>query len=573
MNSNPRRVACGAAPCAAWPEAERESGAAHGAAPLRLVIALLLAVHSCLAASLPFVDSLYQHLYPPPAEVRVHMVEGLNERIQDGKLHLRLKDFIELVLRNSTDIQLTRLDVLTAANAITAAKSPFDPQLSLGFVVNRTDSPQYTQIGGAPTLDNLTDTAQIGYQQVLPTGQTVSTSFDANRYSSNSQYDYINPSIASGLNFNITQPLLQNRTGLQNRGPLMIARTRLLIATEQDEGVIANSLSSAAIQYWSAIQARDSIRVAERSLDLAQKSYERDKQALDLGALPKLDIYQSESEVAQRKLDVLQAQYAYRAQLDTLRRLIGADLQPATRSLEMVLEDDPSTLPLRSIDSLDVALDRAMRTRPELSALRASLSVDDLNTRVARDSLRPQLNLNLQGGSNGLGGDQIPVTGPLGGPTAFIPGGLGDALSQLFRFNAPWYQFGLQLNLPFRNSSAQANLSNSLVNKVRDRYQERQEQQQIILDVKQSLDSLDLAKAAIAAATSARDLSAKNVDAEQQKYELGGTTVFELLQAQNQLATVENSLLNAYVGYQTAFINYARATWILFDELSVQCCR
>jgi outer membrane protein len=143
----------------------------------------------------------------------------------------------------------------------------------------------------------------------------------------------------------------------------------------------------------------------------------------------------------------------------------------------------------------------------------------------------------------------------------------------LFRFNAPWYQFGLQLNLPFRNSSAQANLSNSLVNKVRDRYQERQEQQQIILDVKQSLDSLDLAKAAIAAATSARDLSAKNVDAEQQKYELGGTTVFELLQAQNQLATVENSLLNAYVGYQTAFINYARATWILFDELSVQCCR
>jgi outer membrane protein TolC len=63
------------------------------------------------------------------------------------------------------------------------------------------------------------------------------------------------------------------------------------------------------------------------------------------------------------------------------------------------------------------------------------------------------------------------------------------------------------------------------------------------------------------------------VEAEQQKYELGGTTVFELLTAQNQLATVENSLLNAYVGYQTAFVNYERATWILFDELGVQCCQ
>jgi len=179
----------------------------------------------------------------------------------------------------------------------------------------------------------------------------------------------------------------------------------------------------------------------------------------------------------------------------------------------------------------------------------------------------------VQGGSNGLGGNQIPVTGPLGGPTSFIPGGLGDALSQMLRFNAPWYQVGLQFNLAFRNSAAQASLASALVNKVRDRYTERQEQQQIIQDVKQSLDSLALAKAAIEAATNARDLSAKNVDAEQQKYELGSTTVFELLQAQTQLATVENSLLNAYVGYQTSFINYARATWILFDELGVQCCQ
>jgi outer membrane protein TolC len=375
------------------------------------------------------------------------------------------------------------------------------------------------------------------------------------------------------LTFNITQPLLQNRTNLQNRAPLMIAQTRLLITTEQDEGHIADSLASAARQYWTAIQARDSIRVAQRSLDLAQRSYERDKQALDLGALPKLDIYQSESEVAQRKLDLVQAQYAYRAQLDVLRRLIGADLQPDTRTMEMVLEDDPATLPPRTIDSLDVALDRAMRTRPELSAIRRNESLDELNVRVSRDALRPQLNLNVQGGSNGLGGDQVPVTGLAGGPTTFIPGGLGDALNQLFRFNAPWYQAGLQFNLTFRNSTAQASLANALVNKARDRYTERQQQQQIILDVKQSLDSLALAKAAIEAASNARELSAKNVDAEQQKYELGATTVFELLTAQSQLATVENSLLNAYIGYQTAFINYARATWILFDELGVQCCQ
>jgi hypothetical protein len=65
--------------------------------------------------------------------------------------------------------------------------------------------------------------------------------------------------------------------------------------------------------------------------------------------------------VAQRKLDLVQAQYAYRAQLDTLRRSIGADLQPDTRSIELELEDDPATLPLRSIDPLEVALASALR--------------------------------------------------------------------------------------------------------------------------------------------------------------------------------------------------------------------
>jgi len=536
----------------------------------RFAAVFLLGAASSLAGSKPVVESLYHRLYPPPAEVRVRPIEGLDERIQDGKLHLHLKEFIELVLRNSPDIQLTRLDVLTSTNAVTAAKSVFDPQLGLGFNLNRTESPEFTQLGGAPTLNSLTDNATVNYQQNLPTGQQISVGFTGERYSSNSLFNTFNPTVTGGLNFSITQPLLENRTGLQYRAQLMNARSRLLITSDQDAGRIADSVASAAQQYWAAVQARDAIRVRQRTLELAQRSYDRDKQALDLGALPKLDIYQSESQVAQRKLELVQAQYAYTAQIDVLRRFIGADLQPRTRSLEIVLDDDPSVLPSRLIDPLEDALARAMKTRPELSAIRRSESLDDLDARIARDALRPQLSLNLQGGSYGLGGNEIAAATPL---SPLVSGGLGDALSQLFRFQAPWYQAGLQFNLSFRNSAVQANLSNALVNKARDRYSERQEQQQIILDVKQSIDNLGLAKASIEAALNARDLSTKNVEAEQQKYELGGTTAFELLTAQSQLADVENSVLSAYIGYQTAFISYARATWILFDELGVQCCQ
>ena len=108
-------------------------------------------------------------------------------------------------------------------------------------------------------------------------------------------------------------------------------------------------MATAAGQYWDAVRARDNIKVLQQTLDLAQKSYEHDKQALDLGALANLDIYQSETQVAERKRDLVQAQYAYTIALDGLRRLIGADLTPDLRATEIVLEDDPARLPSQSV--------------------------------------------------------------------------------------------------------------------------------------------------------------------------------------------------------------------------------
>src|ERR1700732_276540 len=85
-----------------------------------------------------------------PVEVREG--EGIQDRVHDGKLYLHLKDFIALVLKNNTEINLARLDVLAAADAILNAKAPFDPNLKTSFSSLRTNSPQFSQIGGAERL-------------------------------------------------------------------------------------------------------------------------------------------------------------------------------------------------------------------------------------------------------------------------------------------------------------------------------------------------------------------------------------------------------------------------------------
>ena len=112
--------------------------------------------------------------------------------------------------------------------------------------------------------------------------------------------------------------------------------------------------------------------------------------------------------------------------------------------------------------------------------------------------------------------------------------------------------------MPLHSKTAQAQLADALVNRTRDAYTERQVQQQITQDVRQAINSLELANASIDAAVRARDLAQKNVEAEQQKYELGSITAFEVLDSQTRLSSAESALLNAYVGYQEAYINYQR---------------
>jgi outer membrane protein TolC len=516
--------------------------------------------------SFPLLGSFERRFHPDTVIERD--VEGLEQRIQNGKLVLNLKAFLALVLENSTGIRLTQLDVYTAADAVTSAKAPFDPQVLLQFNAQRSVQEEAAQTSGTETLSALGQTSTASYSQVLGAGPTVTAGFNATRASSNSPFNFFNPSVATGLNFAVTQPLLQNRGNLQIRAPLLVARTQFRIVTEQSQAQIATTVANAAGQYWEAIRARENIRVLEQSLDLAQKSYERDRQSLDLGAISKLDILQSQSQVAQRKLDLIQGRYAYRQALDGLRQSIGADLKPDTLGMEIVLEDDPREMPVgfRALP-LGEAIAKARRDRPELSAAGRRVGVDELNARVARDQMTPRLDLSLQAGSSGLGGNQLPVVLPVGGTTAFVAGGLGDSLNQLFAFSSPYYGFSLTLGIPVRSSAAQASLTDALVNRVRDRYNQRQIDQQVILDVENANSQLELAQVSVEAAKASRDLSQQNVDAEQMKYQLGGVTAFELLTAQSQLATAENSLVNAYVNYQKAIVAYRRAIWTTLDDL------
>ena len=520
----------------------------------RFLAVLLIAATASPAQAGDFISDRFSRKIEA-RQVKVRDVEGIEQHITEGKLHLHLHEFLELLLKNSTTIQITRMDVYTAADTVTAAKAPFDPTLAPSFTAQRTLSPPSPFYFTQGSFSNLNQQSTITYSQLLPSGQTIGSSFQTYRLSGDG---YTTPALFGSLNFSIIQPLMRNRTGIEARAPLTIARTQLNITTELSESTIGEAVAQAAQQYWQAILARDAIHVQEQALALAQKANERDKRALELGAISRLDIYQSEAQVADSQRNLVQAQHQYTAALDGLRRLIGADLTPGFRAMEIVLEDDASAMPSQNdILPFEVALSKALGARPEAQIADQQLSIDELNAKVSRQMFLPKLDLQVNGGSSGPAANF--------GATGAVYPGLSDTLRQVLGFNYPSYGLSVNMNIPLRNSTAQGALADSLVSKTRHTYQKRQTQEQIILDVRQAINAIDLAKATIQAAITARDFASKNVEAEQQKFELGTILVFELLDSQTKLAASESALSAAYVNYQEAYVSYQRAAWTLLN--------
>jgi outer membrane protein len=448
---------------------------------------------------------------------------------------LSLDDCIRLALSYNTDIRLDHYQIDAAENNLQRVYAPFDPLLTSSFTDQRNKTPTSTQLSGASILNELTQQTQVGYSQTFQTGTNFQGSLIAGKTSTNSSFNTLNPATATTLQFILTQPLLRNRGLFPNRAPILIAQRNLKQARASFLGEVSDIVQQIVGNYWNVVLAREVLAVQQKSLDEAQKSYDHDKKALSLGALPPLDIYRSESQVASRRVGVI-------------------------RVLDLELTDRPE--PVGELLTIDIptALSRAIANRPELEAVHQQLAIDELSIRLAHNNLKPDLELSGFYLGNGLNGYQPGVANT----------GIGTSLSQSFRFTFPAYGATLSLALPIKNHSAEANLADALVSRGHDQYQQRETNQNILLDVTSAVHALEAAKLGMEAAKVAVDLAKETLHADERKYELGTEQIFFVLDAQTQLAQAELNLIQSQVNFQVAVTQVDHATGDLLAHHHVQ---
>jgi len=497
--------------------------------------------------------------------------QGLQEHVVNGKLVLSVADVVRLALANDTEIAIDQTSLDFAQNSLHRSYSSFDPRVMSSFTAARTKTPATSQLEGAAVPNSLSQNTQIAYMQTLQSGASAQVNFNASKYSTNSNYYFLNPSYSSTLQFSLTQPLLRNFGFFPSKAPILIARHNLKQAESAFEAQVNSVIFGAITQYWAVVLDRENMAVQKESADAALRSFNRDKKKLSLGAIAPADTYRSEEQVATRRFALIQAEYTLKQDVDALLRIVGGDLPPGIRDLDLELTDNPK--PEGKLDSVDLAdaRSRALTNRPEMDAARLQLASDELNLRLAHNSLRPDLEMSASYASRGLGGNQYD-TSVL--PSRLISsGGFQDSLHQVFGFAYPTYSLGVSLTLPLKSHAAEASLRDALVTRQHDLYQQRNTQQGIEQDTDNATLRLEQAVLQVEVAKRAVTLAQKSLHAEERKQQLGDEPVFFVLEAQTELARTEASLVQAECNYRIALANLDRATGVLLSRYNIKILR
>lgn len=443
----------------------------------------------------------------------------------------------------------------------------FDPlffaQYGIGHSTNIQSNSFTTGISSVVVQSNRYN---VGFQQAWAPGTTLTANFNNLTVNSNAPRNEINPLINSSVNIQLSQRLLQGFGSAINTRNIRIARNSLKVQDLVFQEQVIQTVYAVINLYSDLVSFNEDVRVKKQALAYAEKLYNDNRKQVEIGTLAPIEIVRAEAEVANNQQQLTASETSLLQQETIIKNYLSKNgiASPSLADARIVPTDNLQLPPAQEKilpvqDYVQMALDR----RPELRQTDMNIVNSKLSLEGSKSQLRPSLDLQLSATNNGLAGtpNGLPAVLP-DSSTAVLPatrianpalvGGYGSVLGQLFRRNYPDYSVGFQLNVPLRNRAAQADVINDTLSLRQQELQRVKNINQIRVDVQNAVIGLQQARARYEAAVKTRILGEQTLDAEQKKYALGSSTVFQVVQAQRDLANYQGAEVSAISQYNRA---------------------
>ena len=541
----------------------------------------------------------------------------IEQLIHDNKLELSLQDAVELALENSVDIAVQRyypwiadVGILKASSGSSGYGTPgadiagssaslnpfafviqsYDPLLTSSASYDDRKSPinnpfiSGTGTATAGSIVTHTSTYNTQFSQYFPTGTSLTVTYDNTRSSNNIAANFFNPSVQSSIFLGLTQNLLSGFGLTVNRRNIIIAKNNRKIAdlafAQQAITAITNTITA----YWELVYARENVKVQQQAVAVSEKLYNDNRKQLEIGTMAPLDVTRAEAQLATDRQNLIVAQTVQLQDEQTLKNAITRNpLDPKVVNIEIIPTDKPTAPEQTEAPSFEEALKEAYAKRPDLLEQEFNLKNAALDVKATHNALLPTATLSGQYGTVGLAGNSTqvlttqtiagaPVVDASGNAVAgdFLPlvvpvttrknfAGFSDAMSSVFHNNNPDYAAQISITIPIRNRSLQADNQRSQLVQRQIEMQVQQLKNAALLDVRNTYIALQQDRARVEAASKASELQRQTFEAEQKKYQLGASTVYNVILTQRDYVTAQGTELRALADLEEARANYERA--------------
>lgn len=446
-----------------------------------------------------------------------------------------------------------------------------DPSITESNTFSHRTTPQ-PNITQSLTLALVSNTrAYTGsYQQGFLSGGSVSVSYTDHYLNENSPTDILNPSVAPNLSISAQQNLLRGFGIAVNARNITIAKLNVstsdLNFKTQVIGVVVNVLDT----YYTLVADTDDLRAKSSAYDAAQQFFNDAKKQYEFGVLTPLDVTNAETQVvaARQNLDLSRTSLQQQElQLKNLLSRTGLADQ-ALQSVQIVPLDKIDIPERDELPPLSELIDRALKNRSDLAASAASITNAEISALGTKNGLLPTSQAFTTHSAAGLAGNPQPlrlydrITGRffIENPDPYFVGGIGNGLGQVFRRNFPSENVGAYLQASLGNNMAQADYGIDQLQLRQTQLTNQKNRNQAQVDVLNAVIALQQARAKYDAARRNRILNEQLLAAEQQKYTLGASTPYLVVQQQRDVVNAGSAETASLVAYSNARVALDQAT-------------
>lgn len=473
--------------------------------------------------------------------------QSMEEEPEGAPPDIPLEEAISAALANNFAFRIAGLDPEIAREAITEASSRFDPELFAEGSLSQSE--QNTTFSATTGTSSDNRSWQAGVRKRFGYGTSLSARTSLDRRDSNAGVNTSNLSQNADFSLSLRQPLMRGFGPDANLADLESATAGYTASVESFRDVILETLAATERAYWNLARLQEQLALNESSLDVAETLLEEARERRRVGLATEVDVLQARASRAQRREEIIETRRLLGEAADELLAsmgLIQTGSSLATGSIPSVqpLDGEPRPLP----DFADI-WNQARLEDPALARQEAVILQRESETRAARNSVRPSLDLVLSGAYIGVDDAEAD--------TAYE--------NALQREGHAW-TVGLEFSLPWQLRGENASLARSRKRLEQESLRYQELMQTLFQEVRSAWRNLESINQSLEAAELTVELQEATFGQEKGKFEEGISVFRDVLEAQRDLDQARIRLLQTKFNQRASEIDIARLTGSLFQR-------